>query len=225
MAAKRKAAETAPWWQSKVTLWILGLLLATLSTAGGLLFNRVRSLQEERSELLSERDSAMAEARSTTAKVLELENHRRSAESRYKNLLLARNPLTGEPLFDRNGNPLYDTYEGSANEMEELHKSVERLQTEVITLQAVVREKDLQVATLRLQTSSPGRSRWDFSVGWQASWLTPASGAGTVGLGHHLDLLGLDVAPRLSMGYDLAAVALGRPELAWRGGLELVIRP
>jgi hypothetical protein len=175
-------------------IWIVGLLAAALAAASGLMFNQVSSLKEERAELLRERDAAVALAATTTTKVLELESQRRTAESRHRNLLLARNPLTGEPLFDKQGNPLYDTYEGSESMLEEMHKSVERLQTEILHLQAVVRERDASLTTLSLKTYNPGRFSYllDVPVLPTVDLRFVRVGAG-VNLGPFM--LGADVAP------------------------------
>jgi hypothetical protein len=219
-------AEATSWWQSKVTLWILGLLLAALSTAGGLLFNRVRTLQVERTEILRTRDEAVALATSSTARVLELESAKKWYETRYRRMTLAKNPLTGEALFDRDGKPLFDIDEGSAEGWEELQRSVESLQTENIQLNQTVQIRDQQLATLRLQTSRPARGLWDFSLGYSAplpTWFSLPASTLWAGAGYHLELLGLDVAPRAELGFMPGhADRIGE---ALTGKLQVTARP
>jgi hypothetical protein len=192
------------WWQNKVTLWILGLVVAALATAGGLVFNQVRTLQVERSEILRQRDEAVAVATTTTARVLELESSKKWYESRYRRMTLAKNPFTGEALFDRDGKPLFDVDEGSAEGWEELQRSVESLQTQVLQLNQTVEIREQQLATLRLQTSRPSRGPWDFSLAYSAplpTWFSLPASTLWAGAGYHLELLGLDVAPRAELGF------------------------
>lgn len=216
--ARRKTPAAASWaWlkdpaKLKAGLWVLGILLAALGTVSAGLFNRVKTLQETTAAVTLERDRALASSRTTTAKILELERSRKTSESRYKNLLLARNPVTGEPLFDRDGRPLYDTFEGSAEAVEELVRNVERLQVEVVSLQETVRIRDHELVQLRARTSGPARSPWSGHLAYDApvaTWLTPGTAVIRAGAGYRLlQLLGLDISPTASLGYDLGLQAL-----------------
>lgn len=218
--------DQAPWWTSKVTLWILGLLLAALSTAGGFAFNRVRSLQVERSALIQERDQLLQVSRTAEARILQAETRLQTASSRYHRLLLATNPITGEPLFDKAGNPIFNTDDGSAEAVEQLQLSLEQVTKENQVLLESVHAKDQALASVKLQTSRPARSPWDFSLGYSApfvEWLTLPAASLWAGTGYHLDLMGMDVAVRGEAG--LSPGTLDRLGETVAGKLQLVLRP
>lgn len=220
-----KAAQ-APWWTSKVTLWIAGLLLAALSTAGGFLFNRVKSLQVERSVIMAERDQLAQVSRTALVLVQQAETRSKTNESRYRKLLLATNPITGEPLFDKAGNPIFNSDEGSAEAMEQLQANYQSVVQENMELKQSLYSREDQIKELSLQTSRPARSPWDFSLGYSApfaEWLTLPAATLWAGTGYHLDLMGMDVAVRGEGGLSPGTVdRLGETAA---GKLQLVLRP
>lgn len=214
------------WYENKVTLWILGLLLAAMATAGGFMFNRVKTLKVESRVLVQERDQLVQLSRMAEARIHQAETRSTTTESKYRRLLLATNPITGEPLFDKQGNPIFNTDEGSAEAVETLQATLEQTMLERAQLQKSLSEREQELSLLKKQTSRPARGPWDFGLGYSApvkEWLSLPVATWWTGAGYHLELMGLDVGVNAQAG--LCPGIMDRLGETAQGKVFLSVRP
>lgn len=217
-------SKAAPWWQSKVTLYILSALLAIVSTLGGMMFNKVKTLETAKASVTKERDKALEAVKTAESKRTEAEQQARTNASRYRKLALATNPLTGAAIFDKNGNPVFNSDEGSAEATELLQRTVVELQAERQVLREMVSERDKALSLATKQTSRPARSPWDFGLEYAApfeKWLDVMGATVYLGPGYHFELAGLDVGVDAALGVTPGRVTDDHLPLAGKLGVRL----
>lgn len=195
----RKKAKPKPVESGMLTMlmgnkkWIaVGAIALALITALGALASRV----VVQSSLLSSQELELAEVKKAdkekSTQIQQLSQSTKSAESKYKKLTAAVNPITGEPLFDKNGNPLFDSDEGSSNQVEQLFSQINELQIENESLQDSVQRKQSIIAELKEKSSGPGFKSTHIGASWDAP------------LGGYLDgsqgRLGLGAGPNFLLG-------------------------
>ncbi len=197
--------EQAPWYQNKVLLWSLGALLALLTSVAGYLGNRVHTLSSTETQLRQERDAAVAVSKTASAQVAKLTERVSTTESKYRKLVLAKNPITGEALFDKEGHPIFDTEDGSSNEVTQLREQLSSTAQAYERLEEKYHMATLALENVKVEVTRPARSAWSYGLGYSAplsNWLNVQGPSAKVwgGTGYHLPLLGQEAAIMAQIG-------------------------
>lgn len=207
--AKKKPSWLETFWEEK-KMYVIGAAALMVLTTIGALASRVRTYSKQMTAQQVEFSELKQAYKQKEALVTKLEQSTKKSESKYKKLVAAINPLTGEPLFDKDGNPIFNSEDGESSAVEELISQVDSLQRENESLQDSIQRKEFLIRELSEKKSGPSFKAWNGGVRFETPLLSPLdymAGSWSVGGGPNFLLGPLTLMPALGVGGPLQGLS------------------